>query len=185
MTELLPVLTGTQVRLRPLAEADKAAYLATAGQAETVWGFGGSRADVRPRTSEEAERWLTGKPDSVRWGIEVEGRLIGTVQLHRIDGPNRRATLAIGIMSADEMNHGYGTETIRLVLRHGFGAMKLHRIDLRVLARNKRAIRAYEKCGFVREGLERDSARIDGAWEDDVLMAILESEYRPTERARR
>ena len=39
-------------------------------------------------------------------------------------------------------------------------------------------IRCYEKCGFVREGVERESAWVDGAWADDVLMAILEHEYR-------
>lgn len=34
------------------------------------------------------------------------------------------------------------------------------------------------KCGFVREGIERDRAFVDGAWVDDVLMSILEHEYR-------
>jgi RimJ/RimL family protein N-acetyltransferase len=67
---------------------------------------------------------------------------------------------------------------MKLVLAHGFGEMNLHRIDLRVLARNGRAIRAYEKCGFVHEGVERESALIDGNWEDDVKMSVLEHEFR-------
>ncbi len=76
------------------------------------------------------------------------------------------------------MDRGFGTESMKLVIAHGFGEMDLHRIDLRVLARNKRAIRAYEKCGFVHEGTERESALIDGEWEDDVFMSVLEHEFK-------
>jgi site-specific DNA recombinase len=51
------------------------------------------------------------------------------------------------------------------------------RVDLRVLAFNKRAIACYEKCGFVREGVVRESVVIGGEWQSDVLMSILEHEY--------
>jgi RimJ/RimL family protein N-acetyltransferase len=61
---------------------------------------------------------------------------------------------------------------------YGFEELRLHRIDLRVLDYNARALRAYEKCGFVREGLERESALVDGTWHSDVIMSILEQEYR-------
>jgi RimJ/RimL family protein N-acetyltransferase len=56
--------------------------------------------------------------------------------------------------------------------------LKLHRIDLRVLAFNQRAIACYEKCGFVREGVVREGVFIAGEWQSDVLMSILEHEYR-------
>jgi ribosomal-protein-alanine N-acetyltransferase len=56
--------------------------------------------------------------------------------------------------------------------------LKLHRIDLRVLSFNVRAVRCYEKSGFVREGIEREGAWISGQWESDVPMSILEHEYR-------
>jgi hypothetical protein len=39
------------------------------------------------------------------------------------------------------------------------------------------AIRAYQKCGFVVEGREREAAFVDGDWYDDVMMAILDQEY--------
>jgi RimJ/RimL family protein N-acetyltransferase len=47
-----------------------------------------------------------------------------------------------------------------------------------VLSFNVRALRCYEKCGFVREGIGRESALVGGAWVDDVMMSILEREYR-------
>jgi RimJ/RimL family protein N-acetyltransferase len=54
---------------------------------------------------------------------------------------------------------------------------KLHRVSVRVLDYNLRAIRAYQKSGFVIEGREREAALVDGAWHDDLMMAILDQEY--------
>src|ERR687893_200076 len=65
-----------------------------------------------------------------------------------------RASFAIGIFEAGGRNRGLGTEMTRLVLGYAFEVMKLHRVSLRVLAYNHRAIASYEKCGFVREGVE-------------------------------
>ena len=43
---------------------------------------------------------------------------------------------------------------------------------------NPRAIRAYEKAGFRREGVRRDAVRNGDGYGDDILMAILEPEWR-------
>jgi RimJ/RimL family protein N-acetyltransferase len=51
------------------------------------------------------------------------------------------------------------------------------RVNLRVLAFNSRAIRAYEKCGFVQEGVERESAFVNGRWHDDIMMSVLDHEF--------
>jgi RimJ/RimL family protein N-acetyltransferase len=48
---------------------------------------------------------------------------------------------------------------------------------VRVVDYNLRAIRAYQKCGFVIEGREREAAFVDAVWHDDVMMAILDREY--------
>jgi RimJ/RimL family protein N-acetyltransferase len=50
-------------------------------------------------------------------------------------------------------------------------------VDLKVLEYNQRAIACYEKCGFVKEGIEREGALIEGKYESDVMMSILEREY--------
>jgi RimJ/RimL family protein N-acetyltransferase len=59
------------------------------------------------------------------------------------------------------------------LLRYGFEELDLHRICLHVFATNERAIRAYEQVGFRREGLLREAVWIDGAWVDELLMAVL------------
>ena len=47
-----------------------------------------------------------------------------------------------------------------------------------VLEYNHRAIACYKKCGFVQECVLRETAFVDGVWHDDILMSILEDEYR-------
>jgi len=47
-----------------------------------------------------------------------------------------------------------------------------------VLADNERAIRFYLRCGFVREGIERERALAGEIWCSDVIMSVLEDEYR-------
>ena len=64
----------------------------------------------------------------------------------------------------------------RLVLAYAFDS-GLHRVGLRVLATNERAVRCYTSCGFKLEGRERESARIDGVWQDDLIMGILAREF--------
>jgi len=111
---------------------------------------------------------------------DADGHCIGTIRLHGIVAADRRARLAIGIFDHRFWSRGYGSEAIRLLPGYAFNAMGLHRVDLRVLAYNTRAIRAYERCGFVREGSERESALVDGVWHDDIIMGILEHEFRAT-----
>ncbi len=177
MTFSIPTLNDSRVTLREVIPADRETYLVYGGQADANWGFGGRKETARPKTPEQADRFLKGRPGRMRWAITVDGRFIGAVSFHDLEETHRRARLVIGIMRADDMNRGLGTEAVKLVLAHGFGETNLHRVDLRVLARNKRAMRAYEKCGFVHEGTERESAFVDGKWEDDVFMSVLEHEF--------
>ena len=177
MNVVIPTLKGPNVTLRDIIPSDRASYLANAGQAEANWGFGGPTDQIGPRSEEAADRFLTGRPGWMHWVITVNDRHIGTVSLHDFDESDQHATLALGIMSAKDMGHGYGPEAMNLVLNHGFTELKLHRIDLRVLARNKRAIRSYEKVGFQHEGTLRENALIDGQREDDLIMAILAHEF--------
>ena len=125
-----------------------------------------------------ARRWPDGRPVP-----QPEGRYIGGIRLHAISWADRRARVAVGLFDRRFWSHGYGTEALRLLARYGFEVLGLHRIDLRVLDDNPRAIRAYEKCGFLREGVERESALVDGRWHSDVLMGLLEDEYRAQEWA--
>ena len=49
-----------------------------------------------------------------------------------------------------------------LALDHAFGPLRLHRVSLRVLASNERAVKCYRACGFAEEGREREAALSTG-----------------------
>jgi len=116
------------------------------------------------------------------WAVEAEGRLLGEARLDSLDLHDRRARLATGLYDVALLGKGLGRELIKLILSYGFEEMTLHRIDLRVLAFNERAIRCYLACGFVEEGRERESVRIGEVWHDDIIMGILAEEFRAQAR---
>ena len=175
----LPELHGPRVLLRCVRESDAADRLANGRDAEAVRTYGGDWLTTQPFTAEDARAWLAfqrSKP--LGWVMEVEGRCVGEIRLNDLNRADRRARLAIGIHDPALRGHGLGTEAIRLVLAYAFDVLALHRVDLRVLEYNERGIACYEKCGFVREGIERDTASVSGVWYSDVIMSILEHEYR-------
>ena len=139
--------------------------------------YGGS-VDTRPApTRRWAETWVA------RLEAEPEGHVIecgvavaGQVRLHSISQADRAAQLAIGLLSPADLGRGIGRQAIGLMLDRGFGPLGLHRVGLKVLAFNARAIACYRACGFVEEGRLRQSAWIDGEWHDDVLMGLLTTE---------
>ena len=49
----------------------------------------------------------------------------------------------------------------------------LERIALEVFASNARAITLYERLGFRREGIRRRARKLDGRYDDEVLMALV------------
>lgn len=138
--------------------------------------FGGSAA-ARRYGEADAQAWvqhLTEHPSA--WIIDCNGA-IGEVRLDNINPVDRRASFAIGIFDPKRLGQGLGTAVTKLVLAHAFGALALHRVSLRVLAFNERAIASYRKSGFSIEGREREAALIDGKWHDDIMMGILSHEF--------
>ena len=49
----------------------------------------------------------------------------------------------------------------------------LSRIELTVRKDNANAIALYQKIGFVAEGVQRNAFKIDGQYQDLVMMALL------------
>ncbi len=104
--------------------------------------------------------------------------LIGDVQIGGIDTYNRNAFIRIAIHQPAYQSKGYGSEALLLMLDYGFGILNLHRIELNVFAYNERALRAYEKLGFQREGVQRQALYYDHRYHDSILMSMLACEYR-------
>jgi RimJ/RimL family protein N-acetyltransferase len=174
----LPELRGDGLLLRPLRDSDAADRRACGFNAEFERMLGHDAPVSAEMTKEVAQSWLRGRRGMpMCWAIDVDGRCAGTVGFVSMSLRSGWAALAVEIFDPALWNRGLGSEAIRLVLGHGFGAVGLHRIELQVLSYNERAIRAYEKCGFVREGVVRECRRVNGEWIDDLSMSILDREY--------
>lgn len=102
--------------------------------------------------------------------------VVGMVQLVDIHQIYRSAEMRIRIGRLDKRGQGFGQETLRLLLRYAWQDLNLERVFCSVFADNGAAIATYEKCGFVREGVLRRAAYIDGAWKDVIMMGILRNE---------
>lgn len=110
--------------------------------------------------------------------ISPDGDIIGESVINEIDWDLRCANFRIGIYQAAERGKGIGTWMIETTRDFAFEELKLHRLELDVYSFNPRTERAYLKAGFKREGVLRDAVKSKGEYADDILMAILETEWR-------
>jgi RimJ/RimL family protein N-acetyltransferase len=73
---------------------------------------------------------------------------------------------------------------VNALVDFGFAALRLERIWLEVWTENARAMRAYEKAGFVHEGTLRHDRYEGGRFTDGHVMSILRDEWLALERRR-
>ncbi|HDX9652754.1 GNAT family N-acetyltransferase [Bacillus wiedmannii] len=104
--------------------------------------------------------------------------MIGELSILDIDEENKRAVFRISMLSIALTGQGYGTEAITIVLKFVFEQLYLNRLQLEVFSHNLRGIRAYEKVGFVKEGTLRQSLFYNDTFSDEIIMAILKSDYK-------
>ena len=173
-----PELSGNKITLRQPRQGDLEKRLSYGRNSEIVRMFGGDSTNMPPLLTEEASKWLEDIEDAPHaWVVEHEGHLLGEAKLHSLNEHDKRARFAVGFYDHAKLGMGLGQKVTQLVLCYAFEELKLHRVDLRVLAYNARAIHCYQKCGFIIEGKERESAFVDGEWHDDLIMAIQAKDF--------
>ncbi len=172
-------MKGQMVRLRGYEKSD-AATLVKWFSDEEVTDHIGTTAFPVTRAAQERAIERTQAPDSDDKGFAIEtlaGETIGDCGLRAFNWISRKAELYITIGDKSCWNRGYGTDTVKVLLRLGFEKMNLNSVFLTTLATNQRAIRCYEKCGFTREGLLRQSSFVRGQYVDVVPMSILRADW--------
>jgi len=142
-----------------------------------------ARYQEAPMRPDEIDRFFAARvlgTDALAMAVHEKAtdRLIGTCAFSQLDADNGSALYHITIGEKDAWGQGFGTEATWLMLRHAFETLGLHRIALYVFEFNERAIRAYQRCGFVVEGRARESIFRDGRWWDELAMSVLESDWR-------
>lgn len=110
--------------------------------------------------------------------LAPDGRIIGESVINEIDWRMRCANFRIALFQQAARGKGIGTWAVALTRDFAFEQLKLHRLELDVYSFNPRAERVYRKAGFRREGVRREAVLDGGTYADDILMAILEDEWR-------
>ncbi len=174
-----PYLIGERVYLRPLNRDDAPTLQRHINHPEVVRTL----AVWRPMSLESETAFIdriTQSESDVVLGIALkeDDRLIGSAGLHGIDWRSRVGEFGIQIGDPVEWGKGYGTEVTRLVTGYGFEGLGLHRVWLRVYDHNPGGLRAYEKVGYVREGVMRQAVWREGAFHDVIVMAMLAPEWK-------
>ncbi|MFD8044339.1 GNAT family N-acetyltransferase [Streptomyces chartreusis] len=173
-----PVLTGDRTVLRPFTEAD-AAVMAEIIEDPEVVRFTGEASEEF--SLERLRSWYgsrSAQNDRLDLAVtdRATGELVGEVVLYEWDATARSCTFRT-LVGPRGRGRGIVTEATRLIVGHGFEQLGLHRIQLEAYGHNPRALRVYEKAGFVVEGVRREADFRDGQWLDWVMMAVLDHEW--------
>lgn len=107
-----------------------------------------------------------------------DGRMIGESVINEIDFALRCANFRIAIYRPAERGRGIGSWMVQTTRDFAFEVLKLHRLSLDVFSFNTRAEQVYRKAGFQREGVLPDAVLDGGQYADDILMSMLEEDWK-------
>ncbi len=174
------VLTGALVILRAPSADDRSVLYEIEADLDSWEQRTGRppRPTTRARFEQSFTKSLAEDAAGVSFVIEADGTAVGKCDLFHFDELARSAEIGIALHPSAR-GRGYGTDALRVTVRFGFQRRNLHRIYLSALASNLAAIAAYRKVGFVEEGRLRQSAWVDGGFQDELRMAVLRPEWAP------
>lgn len=108
--------------------------------------------------------------------VDENDEYLGTVSLKDYDDQSKCAEYAISLRKKAQ-GRGIGKKATEDILKYAFETCGMSRVFLNVLAENQRAIKLYEKCGFVYEGTFRKHLFLNGRFVDLNWYGILREEY--------
>lgn len=170
------IIKGSKVYLAPITYDDCEHFVAMRNS-DIVKSRFIYRNDL---TVEDQKNWIKTKVETgetaqfMIWDM-ADNKQIGCVYLRDIDYANHKCEFGIFIGYEEYLGGGRGREAAMLIYKYGFEQLHMHKIFLRVLADNERAIRSYEHAGFVKEDLIHD-VMIDDKPTDVLFMAILNNQ---------
>ncbi len=179
-----PLARGDGLYLRPAIAADYSAWARLREQSrafltpwEPTWLSDDlTRAAFRRRLHRQAEDIAGDESFAFLIFDSTSDELLGGLTLGGIRrGVAQAATLGYW-MGAPHAGKGRMTRAVAAVVRFGFDTLRLHRIEAACIPDNAPSIALLERNGFEREGFARAYLKINDAWRDHILLALLEGE---------
>jgi [ribosomal protein S5]-alanine N-acetyltransferase len=103
--------------------------------------------------------------------------LIGGIGLHGIDVEHGHGEIGYWI-GRPYWGRGYASEAVGAVVDACFLVLRLHRVEAGVFRGNSGSENVLRKAGFHPEGVRREAFLKDGAWMDDLLFGLTETDWR-------
>jgi ribosomal-protein-alanine N-acetyltransferase len=191
-TELLPIVRGRGVWLRPPQMTDYPAWAelrALSREHLTPWEPEWARDELARSSYRRRVRYYQREMREDQSYAFLLFRdpgetLLGGLTLSNVRrGVTQAASLGYWL-GRPHLGRGYMTEAVRSLSAFAFDELRLHRIEAACLPANTPSIAVLERNGFVSEGLARRYLKIDGRWQDHVLLALLSDDPRIAEARR-
>lgn len=126
--------------------------------------------------SPEEHRDKMASPDCRYLIAEVASGVAGFAILRGLASPHR--SIRLQRIVVEKPGQGTGRFMLMGIQDFVFRELHAHRLWLDVFETNTRAQRVYESLGFRREGVLREAILRDGEYHTQLLMSILDDEYK-------
>lgn len=98
---------------------------------------------------------------------------VGNIGVHNINYINKIGTVGIIIGEENAWGMGVGTEAIILLSHHLIKNLNLNRLHASTSSDNAGCIKAFEKAGYIKEGVLRQTYYYNGNYHDEVVFSLI------------
>ena len=178
--------TETRVYLAPLEDEHIDHYMSLSDDPDLIATMG-----WRPFGPNEKERFIQFSQVLTLPGLDSDkvmvfsiisvagDKAIGYVSIKGICETEARAEVGIAIMEREYRGQGFGTEALRQAVDYAFNKLGLKLLGLTVFPSNQRAIRAYEKTGFRKTHVLKNSWLLPNGEHTDMWLMELSRDWLP------
>tara|TARA_R110001583_G_scaffold48896_2_gene152998 strand:- start:1342 stop:1938 length:597 start_codon:yes stop_codon:yes gene_type:complete len=160
------------------------------GDAEALYNY---RSDAEtnqyqgwiPKTIDDAQNFISKVSEKIdeydtwyQFAIirKENGELIGDVGIHFFDADNYQVEIGC-TLAKNHHGKGLANEALNAMINYLFSDLNKRRITCSIDPLNLASIKMVERIGFRKEAHFKQSILIDGEWYDDVVYALLRSEW--------
>jgi len=162
-----------RVIIRPPTLRDWPAFQAAVRRSRALHHPWVSPPDTRKKFEAYVKRMVSDSHRGFLVVLRESGDLVGAIHLnHIIPGALQGAFLGYYAFTP-HAGQGLMREGMRLVLKHAFQKLKLHRLEANIQPGNLASIALARSCGFLREGFSRRYLKVGRRWMDHERWAIL------------
>ncbi|UII73388.1 GNAT family N-acetyltransferase [Pseudomonas sp. HN11] len=174
-----PTLHTPRLHLRELVAQDAQVLFALYRDSDSMRWFGADpMTDIAQAKSliVTFAQWRTHPNPGTRWGLEFEGRLIGSCGLFKWNRGWSSCSLACEL-APEFRRQGLMSEALRATLEWGFVQMHLQRVEALVHPLNHASRALLERLGFKSEGTLREAGFWNGQRHDLEVLGLLAWEW--------